>query len=187
MSTRGNVLFASNFYMNDNNIKTEDIENNTRILEGVIENAFKIYVHSDMYPSGALRMLTKYLRLDGAKRRAHDTSYLAAWFVGFKCMHMIPYTRAFFSDERIEPNKIRKTYGNMEKSKDFFGVGLLKECASDADYNYIIVPKLEEENRNYYNYQNSCDILIFDWNFKHLATINSEDNLETFKEENWWH
>ena len=64
----------------------------------------------------------------------------------------------------------------MKKSRDFFGVGLIQEC-TEADYNYIIVPKLVEEKRNYYNYENSFDILVFSWDFKHIKTINSEDNL----------
>lgn len=185
MSTRGNVVFASHWYMKENNIESQDIDENTRILEGIIETGYKVYIHSDMYPSGALKMLQKYLKLDGAKHRAYDTSYLSAWFIGFKCMHMIPYTRAMFAEPRVDIDSVRKCYGNMEKSRDFFGVGLEHECSDDADFNYIITPNIKGES--YYNNDNSFDIHIFDGLWKHICTVGSENSLQMYEHMDWWY
>ena len=124
MSTRGNILFVDNFWLKDSGITEEDIINNSRYLEGAIENSYKIYVHSDMYPSGAIDDLQEFLRLDGAKHRATDSSYLSAWFVGWKCLDMSRWTRSF-SDRDFDAQKNRNpSLKNFKESRDFFGIGL---------------------------------------------------------------
>ena len=188
ISTRGNVLFVNHFWLEDSGITEEDIINNSRYLEGAIENSYKIYVHSDMYPSGAIDDLQEFLRLDGAKHRATDSSYLSAWFVGWKCLDMSRWTRSF-SDRDFDAQKNRNpSLKNFKESRDFFGIGLLQEISDWASYSYLIIPNIIEENGMYQFDENSFDILIYDSDFrKFLGLINSEDGLEYIQDEEWWY
>lgn len=72
MSTRGNVVFLE-----------EPLENMNYISNEAFYNHPTIYVHSDMYPSGALPRIDEFLRTRGAKYRCCDYSYISAWFVTF--------------------------------------------------------------------------------------------------------
>lgn len=72
MSTRGTVIFAEREFLNMGKLSEKEL---------YYEQS--IYIHSDMYPSGALPRLVEFLTTQGAKSRAFDSSYLGAWFVGF--------------------------------------------------------------------------------------------------------
>lgn len=186
MSTRGNVLFVDHYWLDENKITKEDIINDHKVLTGVIENSYKIYIHSDMYPSGALNNLQEYLQLDGAKHRATDASYLSAWYVGWECLEMSRWTRRF-TDNNFDAKKCKNpSLKNFKESRDFFGIGLLNEPTDWASYSYIILPKTPLKNGIYQYDENSFDILIFNGGkFKeYLGEFNSEDNLEDFKIEN---
>lgn len=189
MSTRGNIIFVNYWYLEENEISVDDIINNKRCLTGALENSYKIYVHSDMYPSGALNDLQEFLQLDGAKHRATDTSYLSAWFVGWKCLNMSKWTRSY-ADRDFEPHKCKNpSLKNFKESKDFFGIGLLHELSDWASYSYIIVPNIPIKNERYQFDEHSFDILIYDgYKFSDfLGKVNSEDLLEYFENEAWWY
>jgi len=202
MSTRGNVVFVSRWtieelekyfvidYPKALTTKGEESE--------VLKNCYKIYIHSDMYPSGALPDLQEFLQMTGAKHRAQDTSYLSAWFVGWKCMDMLPYTRRMEDGKSHYQECTNPSLEDMKKSDDFFGVGLLNELSDWADYTYVIVPNTEEAHKkaetechkNYYRCtdENSFDIYIFSGALdKFLAKVNSEDNLGIYEDEDWWY
>ena len=72
MSTRGNVVFLE-----------EPLANMDYISNEAFCNHPTIYVHSDMYPSGALPRIDEFLQTKGAKHRGYDHSYISAWFVTF--------------------------------------------------------------------------------------------------------
>lgn len=72
MSTRGNVVFLE-----------EPLENMNYISNETFCNHPTIYIHSDMYPEGALPRIDEFLQTKGAKRRGFDCSYISAWFVTF--------------------------------------------------------------------------------------------------------
>lgn len=197
MSTRGNVIFVSRFYMEENNLTEKNFRNIKSPKNRIIKNSYKIYVHSDMYPSGAMKDLQAFLRMPGAKRRASDTSYLSAWFVGWKCLDMVPYTRRMGDSDFKYEECTNPSLEDMKASKDFFGIGLLQEPSDWTSYSYLIVPRLEEArdaaekgNRNYFRYTdlNSFDIYIYDGCFdKFLGKINSEDNITEYENEDWWY
>lgn len=189
MSTRGNILFVNHFWLEENDINKTDIIENTRCLEGAIENSYKVYVHSDMYPSGALEDLQEFLQLNGAKHRATDTSYLSAWFVGWKCLDMSKWTRRF-ANRDFDPQKCKNpSLKNFKESEDFFGIGLLQEPSDWASYSYIVVPKIVVKDNIYQHNENSFDILIYDGGYfkKYLSSVNSEDPLWWFENEDWWY
>ena len=188
MSTRGNIIFVDHFWLKNNGITKEDIINSSRCLEGAIENSYKIYVHSDMYPSGAINDLQEFLRLDGAKHRATDTNYLSAWFVGWKCLDMSSYTRRFADNEFNASQDKNPSLENFKKSKDFFGIGLLSEPTDWASYSYIIIPNISVKNERYQFNENSFDILIYDGGKfdEFLGEINSEEEIQKIENEDWW-
>ena len=143
-----------------------------------------------MYPSGAMKDLQAFLRMPGAKKRASDTSYLSAWFVGWKCLDMLPYTRRMGDPNFDYENCKNPSLEDMHESQDFLGVGLLQEPSDWVSYSYLIVPKLTESG-NYYldSKDNSFDIYIYDGCFnKFIAKINSEDDItEKYENEDWWY
>ncbi len=189
MSTRGNILFVNHFWLEKNEITVKDIINNNRCLTGAIENSYIIYVHSDMYPSGALDDLQTFLQLHGAKHRATDTSYLSAWFVGWKCLDMSRWTRRF-ADRNFDAQKCKNpSLKNFKESEDFFGIGLLKEPSDWASYSYIVLPKITVKDGIYQYNENSFDILIYDDGCfkKYLGSVNSEDILQTYEDADWWY
>lgn len=189
MSTRGNIIFVDHWFLEEENITKNDIIKNKTILNEAIKNSYKIYVHNDMYPSGALDDLQEFLTLDGAKHRANDTSYLSAWFVGWKCLDISRYTRRF-EEREFDPHEDKNpSLENFKKSKDFFGIGLMREPTDWASYSYIILPKTPIENGCYQYNKNSFDILIYDGGEfnKYLGEINSEDTLQEIQNEDWWY
>lgn len=85
MSTRGNVVFLE-----------EPLENMNYISNETFCNHPTIYIHSDMYPEGALPRIDEFLQTKGAKRRGFDYSYISAWFVTFIANGL---TRYGFNDQ----------------------------------------------------------------------------------------
>lgn len=185
MSTRGNVVFASQYFIEENQMEGMDFHF-IKANDELIKNSYCIYVHSDMYPSGALKDLQEFLNLDGAKHRATDTSYLSAWFVGWKCLDMSKWTRRM-NDRDFDVDKCKNpSLKNFKESKDFFGIGLLNEPSDWASYSYLVVPEIRGD---YHNYEkNSFNIYIYSGDFeKYLAKINSKDILDFFENEDWWY
>lgn len=185
MSTRGNIVFANQFFIEDKQMGGMDFHF-VKSDDELIKNSYSIYVHSDMYPSGALKDLQAFLNLDGAKRRATDTSYLSAWFVGWKCLDMSRWTRRM-DDRDFNVDKCKNpSLKNFKESKDFFGIGLLNEPSDWTSYSYLIVPEIRGD---YHNYEkNSFNIYIYDGCFdKYLAKVNSKDILDFFENEDWWY
>ena len=65
MSTRGTVIFLD-----------EKLSNMKKLNPTKMEQFTSIYVHADMYPSGALPRIIEFLEIEGAKNRAYDYPYL---------------------------------------------------------------------------------------------------------------
>ena len=189
MSTRGNVVFASRYYIEEKNLSESNFMRIKSAKNRLIKNSYKIYVHSDMYPSGAMKDLQNFLRMSGAKHRASDTSYLSAWFVGYKCLDMVPYTRRMGDSNFDYENCTNPSLEDMKESKDFFGIGLMQETSDWAEYSYLITPKLTTTGNYYPNSEeNSFDIYIFEGNFeKFLKKVNSEDDISIYENEDWWY
>lgn len=189
MSTRGNVVFLNYWTieeMKENN-KTIDFENLTENSEEM-KNCYEIYIHSDMYPSGALPDLQEFLKMKGARHRGTDTSYLSAWFIAYSCMNQIPYTLAMTDfDKYRDTSKTRKCFGNMKKSRDWFGVGLQNELSDWAEYTYVIVPNIAEKGHRYDYKNTSFDIYIYYGALdEYVSVINSKTNLKTLEDKDWW-
>lgn len=184
MSTRGNIIFANQYFIEENEMEGMDFHFIKKDDE-LIKNSYCIYIHSDMYPSGALEDLQAFLQLDGAKHRAHDTSYLSAWFVGWKCLDMSKWTRRW-NDRNFDVDKCKNpSLKNFKESRDFFGIGLLHEPSEWVSYSYLVIPELSTK----LNFkENSFNIYIYDGTLdKYLGKVNSEDILEFFENEDWWY
>ena len=194
MSTRGNIVFANRYYIKEKEL-TEDDFKKVKPKSWFVKKSHNIYVHSDMYPTGALSDLFEFLKMDGAKHRAGDESYLSAYFTGFKVMNMLKWTRRM-SDRNFDVQKCTNPgLDDMKASTDFFGIGLLNELSDWANYSYLIVPKLISEHYiNHRCYQeNSFDIYIYEGNFsKFVLKVNTEEDSveeleEVYKKEDWWY
>lgn len=192
MSTRGNVIFVN--YWNIENIEeNRQIDYGKELVEdkedsAILENCYKIYIHSDMYPSGALSDLQEFLQMQGARHRGTDTSYLSAWFVAYSCMNMIPYTLQMSNIDKYRNKTPNKTFSNMKKSRDWFGVGLLTGLSDWAAYTYVIVPKIAIKGERYNFKKTSFDIHIFAGALdKYLGVINSKDDIKSLENEEWWY
>ena len=189
MSTRGNVIFVSRFYMKENNLTEKNFKYIKSPKNKIIRNSYKIYIHSDMYPSGAMKDLQAFLKMSGAKHRASDTSYLSAWFTGWKCLDMLPFTRSRSDDDFRYQDCTNPSLKEMQESRDFFGIGLLQEPSDWASYSYLVIPKLTKNGNYYHNSEeNSFDIYIYDGCFnKFLGKINSEEDITIYEDEDWWY
>lgn len=185
MSTRGNVIFISKWYMNENELDENDFKNLTIDCD-TIKESYKIYVHSDMYPSGALPDLFEFLNMQGAKHRCGDTAYLSGYFCAYQAFRMLPYTRAMGNDDFNPQDCTNPSFEDMKQSRDWFGFGIIKEPSEWVDYSYVIVPK----NMDYYTKvdESNFDIYIYDGGLdKFICKINTNDDLESFKNEKWWY
>lgn len=186
MSTRGNVVFLDDYV-----VKERQLHDNLKNLKlyHVLRyaNYHNIYVHSDMYPSGALYDLQEYLQLDGAKARATHTDYLAAWFVGWKCLDMSKWTRRMGNRDFQVENCKNPSLKNLKESKDFFGIGLQCELNDWCNYTYVILAHQPEEHSK--KYESNFDIYIYEGDSYEypIAIVNSEDDLTQYEEETWWY
>lgn len=192
MATRGNIVFGSKYYIEEKELTETDFKK-VRPKSWFVKKSHNIYIHSDMYPRGALSDLFEFLRMDGAKHRAHDTSYLSAYFTGFKVIDMLKWTRSM-SDRDFNPEKCTNPgLEDMKASRDFFGIGLLNELSDWASYSYLIVPKLSSDKYYTKSEENSFDIYIYEGNFdKFVLKVNTEEDdveelEETHGKEDWWY
>ena len=187
MSTRGNVIFLNNWYIEDENVGEEYFSNLSMNSE-ILKRSHHIYVHSDMYPSGAIADLQEFLRMDGAKHRATDTSYLSAWFVGWKCLDMSKWTRRFGDRDFKVENCKNPSLKNFKESKDFFGIGLQREPSDWVSFSYAIAPVVSIVDDKYSYDKNSFDIYIYDGCLeKFLGKVNSETNIDKCIKADWWY
>lgn len=168
MSTRGNYVFV------DYPIKETENGDWVRAPEQIVElkkgisndneiikRGFKIYVHWDNYPSGALPRLFQFLKLKGAEGRAYDPSYLSAWFVTYNC--------CLNNDWELKPF-------DLENHHSFTGIGLENNLNDWCDYTYVIL----------YDSQ-GFRIFIYDWEFNFIDEVHTTDDLEELKNEEWWY
>ena len=119
MSTRGTVIFLD-----------EKLSNMNKLNPSKMEQYTSIYVHADMYPSGALPRIMDFLEIEGAKNRAFDYSYLGAWFVAFIANGHTQYN-SMFSDE----NPIDKGFRYIKeiRAKMTKGKKAMKELQKQAE------------------------------------------------------
>lgn len=204
MSTRGNYVFIDaplkvdddlNFIKDEDGKWVVDVEE-LRQLEDTIDDDLisikygqKVYVHSDNYPSGAIPPLLEFLNTNGAKNRVNDDSYLAAWFVTYKCLEMLPYTRSFYDRDFKPEDCINPSYNDLVNSNDFFGVGLLTGLSYWADYTYVICPELKSLDSP----ETTGKSVIYVYNVsygdkkcKFLGKFVSDVDIEELKEAEWW-
>lgn len=130
MATRGNYVFIEYPHKKDEDGKwVEDAEAIVKLKLGIsndndiIKNGYKIYVHWDNYPSGAIPRLFEFLSFDGAKARSNDASYLSAWFVAYNCC---------YGEE-----------DSFSSKRDFSGVGLENNLSDWCDFTYVILPDIK--------------------------------------------
>ena len=90
MSTSGTVVFLD-----------KKLENMKKLDEKNMENYMSVYIHSDMYPSGALPRIMSFLEIEASKRRCYDYSYISAWFVAFIANDLTTYGDMYRDDDAI--------------------------------------------------------------------------------------
>lgn len=179
MSTRANVLFIDHF--SRGGLKT--ILENGEILGGMecIQDAPNVYVHSDMYPSGAIPMLHKFLNLDGADARGSDAEYLSAWYVAYMITNNICYNLPYESDRGEDFYTKSRGRDDIEACRDFTGVGISKCIHGDVSYIYLVEYKTGTQIAVPY-----FEIHVFDGNGRYIDTVNTIDKVEKFEDKGWW-
>ena len=108
MSTRGTVIFLD-----------EKLSNMDKLDPSKMEQYTSIYVHADMYPSGALPRIMDFLEIEGAKNRAFDYPYLGAWFVAFIANGHTQYNFMFSDEDPMDTGAryIKEIRARMTKGK----------------------------------------------------------------------
>ena len=139
MSTRGTVVFLE-----------KPLENMNRINDSDFSNYPTIYVHSDMYPSGALPRIDEFLQTKGAKHRGFDSSYISAWFVTFIANGLTKYGAIrndqdetplecgfrYIKEIRAKMTKGKKALKKLEQQQDSYGPYMYQiHRALDLDIN----------------------------------------------------
>lgn len=142
MSTRGTVIFLE-----------EPLENMNRISDSEFNNYPTIYVHSDMYPSGALPRIDEFLQTKGAKSRGCDSSYISAWFVAFIANGLTKYGTIrndqdesplesglrYIKEIRAKMTKGKKALKKLEQQEDRYGPYMYQvHHALDLDINKFL-------------------------------------------------
>lgn len=198
MSTRGNYVFIDYPYKKNEEGKwVKDPEQIVELKKGIsdetplIQKGHKIYIHSDNYPSYALPNLFEFLNCDGAKTRANDPSYLAAWFIAHHVTNrLLRYnvkkpeglTYRGFGEfyKRYEPKG-----EDILNTDDFTGIGLENSITDWANYTYVILNDVYVEDNTWirsYGFR----IFIFDSRFNLIDEIHSTDDLEELQLREWW-
>lgn len=200
MSTRGNYVFVDYPYKKDKDGKwVKDPSQIVELKKGIsnetplIQKGYKVYVHSDNYPSYALPELFKFLNYPASISRGNDPSYLGAWFVADKAVNDILKYRVAFSREDISifDKSYKEFIENYEPQgkdigeiDDYTGIGLLNGLAGWATYTYVIVPDTHLEGAIIK--VDGFRIFIFDSKFNFIDEIHSTDDLTELKKEEWW-
>ena len=187
MSTRANVLFLDNWNKDDfDEFKYKTIDENAKC----IKEARNIYIHSDMYPSGAIPVLHEFLNLNGAKARGNDSEYLSAWYVAWNVNNQIKYCMDVPYEEWKSEEFRNQKRGNddIKQCRDFRGIGISNCIHGDVSYVYVVdyVEKGYFENEESY-----FDIYIYKYDydieaFRHLAIVDTRDSLDELKKNWWW-
>ena len=188
MSTRGNYIFTTipkvevdgEWLTDVDAIKnlTVEISNDDEI----VKNGYKVYVHSDNYPSYALPNLFDFLNSGGAKARSNDPSYLSAWFVAYHATNNLlkynvekPENQSF--DEWKEFIRNYESKGDdILNTHDFTGIGLENNLSDWADYTYLIIPGSNDTFR----------IFIYGYKFNYITDVYTAENLKELEKESWW-
>lgn len=200
MSTRGNYVFIEYPYKQDENGKwVKDPSQIVELKKGisdetpVIKDGYKVYIHSDSYPSYALPNLFEFLNFDASIARGDDSSYLSAWFVANQAVNDILKYRVAFSRDDLSfrdgsYEKFINEYAPQGKDisaiNDFTGIGLLNALSDWANYTYVILADTSIENS--FIHTNGFRIFIFDYEFNFIDEIHSTDDLEELKLLDWW-
>ena len=203
MSTRGNYVFVDYPYKKEiidgKEQWVKDPEQIVELKKGIsnetplIKDGYKIYVHSDNYPSYALPKLFEFLNYGGAIARGNDPSYLGAWFIADRCVNdILKYRVAFCNDDlNFNDGSYRKFIeGYIPEGKDikeiddFVGIGLLNGLSGWANYTYVIVPDTHLEGAIIK--VDGFRIFIFDYEFNFIDEIHSTDDLTELEKEDWW-
>lgn len=200
MSTRGNYVFISVPLVVDNNLNyvldetgsfVLDVNELQQLEESIddsllsIKRGQKIYVHSDNYPSNAVPSLLEFLNTDGAKSRANQHSYLGAWFVTFKCLKMLPFTRAISDRDFNREECVNPSYDDLINSKDLYGVGLETSLTGGADYTYLVCPELKSLDSS--ETTGKLVIYVYDWNLNFIDKFTSDIDVAELEVKGWYH
>lgn len=203
MSTRGNFVFCRAPIKEIEGSKplrfAYDVEAIDELKKGIsnetslVKDGYKIYIHSDNYPSYAIPNLIDFLKIEGARRRAEDTSYLSAWFVAYYAANeLLPFNLP--KPEGVSFEEYGKWYFEYEpkgedikKVTDFGGIGLEHELDDWADYTYVIVPDISLNVSTGTSWKrDGFWIYIYDGGFNFVDVIHRDDDLEELKLREWW-
>lgn len=204
MSTRGNYVFCDvplkvdkdlNYVRDEDGSFILDIDELNQLEKTIDDDLLsvkygqKVYVHSDNYPSGAIPPLLEFLNTDGAKNRVNDDSYLAAWFVTYKCLEMLPFTRSIGDKDFNRKDCINPSYEDLVKSNDFFGVGLETNLSSWCDYTYVICPELKSLDSPCTTGKSVIYVYESNYrqkNFKFVDKFVSDIDIGELEAKSWW-
>ena len=198
MSTRGNYVFIGQPYKkNEDGEWVKDPSQIVELKKGItnetelIKKGHKIYIHSDNYPSYAIPNLFKFLNCGGAKARANDSSYLAAWFIAHHAVNRIlkydvkkPEGMTWEQRSEFYANYIPKGE-DIFNTDDFTGIGLENELSDWANYTYVILNDLYIEDNTWIR-SHGFRIFIFGSNFDFIEEIHSTDDLKELEQRDWW-
>lgn len=197
MSTRGNYVFCR--YPRKEDKEGNWVKDPAQIVElkkgisdetPLIQNGYKIYVHSDNYPSYALPNLIEFLNCGGAKARANDVSYLSAWFIAYHATNRllrynveIPEAKNWKERSEFRRNYVAKGE-DILNTNDFTGIGLENVLSDWANYTYVIIPDTYIEGA--FIKANGFRIFIFDYEFNFIDEVHSTDDLKEIEQLEWW-
>ena len=128
MSTRAQILIIEE---KEDESKKLNLDRIAKIATG------NIYNHSDGYPTNLGILLTRFLKLDGAKARSDDGCHLSGWLVYYlidKSFDM----NADFDHPNFISDELDGSKRTIEDIKDFTGFGLDNCIHWDLNYIYII-------------------------------------------------
>lgn len=130
MSTRGNVAFLEYELDNMNQLSSENFADYPTI-----------YIHSDMYPEGALPMILDFVETKGAAQRSFDPAYLSAWFVAFVVNRKIRYVRNKYEESAEDTGfrYIKEIRRKLSRSKK-----RLKELVESNNKEYLYAYEVQE-------------------------------------------
>ena len=134
MSTNANIIFASNYFKKDEDYLDKFVDQE----HDYVANGHQIYVHFDGYPENILNILNNFFKLEGAKKRREDPSYLSAWFVTYYCMsYKLKYLQDFLIDNNYV-NYFNPNLDDLYNANDFSGIGLHNGEYDDTHYTYVV-------------------------------------------------
>lgn len=200
MATRANYVFIDYPYKKDENGKwVKDPAQIVELKKGIsnetplIKDGYKVYIHSDGYPSYTLPKLFDFLNYPASISRGNDPSYLTAWFVADRAVNDILKYRVAFNREDISilDDSYRDFIKNYESRgkdigeiDDYTGIGLLNGLADWTNYTYVIVPDTHLEGAIIK--VDGFRIFVFDYEFNFIDEVHSADDLKEIEQLEWW-